>query len=180
MLFLPITLNCLPVQSLHNSTANFRAQATVTFLVNGDERPLLIECFLKHLEMSPFHWRWFFMCATNRLGHAFPWTRNLFTNSALIPKIYLACSFADATFPSGNFRETFFCFMSFAHAQSTSESKSAYFRLSRMCTASQSGFGKFRYKSFSYPLEKSERPSFCVVVSWTREFVNFERLSVIP
>ena len=47
----------------------------------------------------------------------------------LIPNIYSVCSFVDAMFSSGNFRETFFCSVSFAHAQSTSKSKSAYFFL---------------------------------------------------
>ena len=54
----PITLNCLPVQSFHNSTANFKVDASVTFLVYGDERPLLMVSFLKHLKTSPFCWRW--------------------------------------------------------------------------------------------------------------------------
>ena len=58
--------------------------------------------------------------------------------------------------------ETFFCFVSFTHAQSTSRSKSAYFCLLRMCnafkSAFKSAFGKFQHKSFSYSQEKSERP----------------------
>ena len=54
MLFLPIMLDCPPVKSFHNSIANFRIHASVTFLVNGDERPLLMGCFLKCLETSPF------------------------------------------------------------------------------------------------------------------------------
>ena len=55
MLILPITLDCPPVQSFHNNTANFRVHASVTFLVNSDKRPLLMGCILNHLEMSPFH-----------------------------------------------------------------------------------------------------------------------------
>ena len=54
---LPITLDCPPVQSYHNSTVNCRVHASDTFLVNGDERPLLMVCFLIRLEMSPFFWR---------------------------------------------------------------------------------------------------------------------------
>ena len=42
----------------------------------------------------------------------------------------------------------FFGFVSFAHTQSISESKSAYFYLLHMCNASRSGFGKFQHKSF--------------------------------
>ena len=121
-------------QSFHNGTANFRVHTSVTFFINGDERPLLMGCFLKCLETSPFCGRWFCRCAINRLGHAFPWTRNIFTNGALVPKIYSACSFMDVMFSSGNFRETFFLlhvfracaehfweqiciFLFFAHAQ---------------------------------------------------------------
>ena len=100
--------SCLPVQSFHNSTANFTVHTSVTFLINGDERPLLMGCFLKCLETSPFHWRRFCRCVINRLGHAFPQTRNIFTNGTLIPKIYTACSFADAMFSLWNFRKTFF------------------------------------------------------------------------
>ena len=73
-----------------------------------NERPLLMVCFLKCLETSPFRWRWFCRCAINRPCHAFPLTRKIFTNGALVPKIYSACSFVDAMFSSGNFRETFF------------------------------------------------------------------------
>ena len=54
-----------------------------------------------------FCWGQFCRCVINRLGHAFPWTQNVFTNGALIPKIYSACSFADAMFSWGSFRETF-------------------------------------------------------------------------
>ena len=104
---LPITLNCPPVQSFHNSSVNFRIHASVTFLLNGDERPLLMVRFLKHLETSPFHWRWFCGCVINRLGHAFPRTWNIFTNGTLILKIYSAYNFADVMFSSGNFVETF-------------------------------------------------------------------------
>ena len=117
---------------------------------------LLMVCFLKCLETSPFRWKQFCRCAINRLGHAFPQTRNIFTNGTLILKIYLACSFADAMFSSGNFGETFFCFVSFAYTQSTSEIKSAYFYLSRMRNTSKSGFGKFWHKNFSYSRGKLE------------------------
>ena len=100
-------------------------------------------CILKRLETSPFCWRWFCRCAIIRLCHAFPWTWNIFTNGALIPTIYLACSFVDAMLCLRNFGETFFCSLSFAHVQSTSVSKSAYFCLSHMRTTSKTGFGKF-------------------------------------
>ena len=98
MLFLPITLDCPPAQSFCNSTANFRVHTSVTYLINGHERPLLMGCFLKCLEISPFGWRWFCGRAINTLSQTFLWTRNIFTNDALIPQIYPACSFADAMF----------------------------------------------------------------------------------
>ena len=43
---LPTMLDCLPVWSFHNSTANFRDQASATFLVYIDQRPLLKVFFL--------------------------------------------------------------------------------------------------------------------------------------
>ena len=138
-------------------------------------------CFLKCLETSPFCGRWFCRCAINRLGHAFPWTRNIFTNGTLILKIYSACSFADTMFSSGNFGEIFSCFMSFAHMQSTSKSKSAYFYLSHIWNMSKMGFGKFQHKSFSSTWKKSERPClFVVVVSWMTEYGTFEQLPLFP
>ena len=77
---LPITLDCPPVQSFHNGATKFRVHASVTFLINDDEKPLLMVGFLKRLETSPFHWR----------RHAFPPTWNNFANGALTLKIYLA------------------------------------------------------------------------------------------
>ena len=100
-----VKLDCLPVWSFHNSTANFKVHASVTFLVYGDERPLLMVCFLKCLEKSPFYWRWFCRCEINRPSHVFPHTQNLFTNGTLVLKIYLACSFMDVKFSLGNFGE---------------------------------------------------------------------------
>ena len=93
---MPIPLDCLPVQSFHNATANFRVHVSVIFLVNGGERPLLKVYFLKHLEMSPFRWRWFCRCPINRLSHAFRHTQNVSTNGTLI-LIYSACSFAETS-----------------------------------------------------------------------------------
>ena len=91
-----ITLDCPPVQSFHNTTANFRVHASVTFLVNGGERPLLMVCFLKRLETSPFRKRWFCRCVIDRLGHTFHRTENIFTNGALI-LIFSACSFMETS-----------------------------------------------------------------------------------
>ena len=73
--------------------------------------------FIKHLETSPFCWRQFCRCTINRLGHAFPWTWNIFTNGTLIPTTYSACSYADAIFFSWNFRETFLLHVFCAHAE---------------------------------------------------------------
>ena len=123
---LPITLDCPPVQSFHNTTVNFRVHAHVTFLVNGGERPLLMVYFLKRLKTSPFCWRWFCSCTINRLRHAFHCTRNISTNGALIP-IYWACSFTDALDKlillcvfharAEHFQEQICIFLSFAHVQ---------------------------------------------------------------
>ena len=53
-LFLLITLDCPLVQSFQNGTANFRVHTSLTFLINGDERPLLMGCFLKRLKRLLF------------------------------------------------------------------------------------------------------------------------------
>ena len=78
------------------------------------------------------------------------WTWNVFINGTPIPTTYSACSFTDAMFSSVNIRETPFCFVPFAHVQSTSESKFAHFCLSHTHTTSKSGFGKFQHKGFGY------------------------------
>ena len=128
---LPITLiSPPPVQSYHNSTANFQVHTRVTFFVNGDERPLFMVYFLKRLETSPFRWRPFCRCPINRPCHAFPRAQNIFTNGTLIPKIYTACSFVDEMFSSvklfwlrvfrahtEHFWEQISIFLSFAHVQ---------------------------------------------------------------
>ena len=116
--------------------------------------------------MSPFHWRQFCRCMINRPSHAFPWTQNVFTNCSLILTIYSSCSFMDAMFSTGNFGETFSCFMSFTHAHSTSVGKSAYLCFSRTHTMSKSGFGKFQHKNFGYSLEKLGSPSLLLFHEW--------------
>ena len=63
-------------------------------------------------------------------------------------------------------RRSFFCFMSFMHARSASENKSAYFCLSWMRNASKSGFGKFWFKSFGDSQEKLEKPSLSFFYEW--------------
>ena len=142
-------LDCLPVQSFHKTTANFRVHASVTFLVNGGERPLLMVYFLECLETSPFHWRWFCRCKINRHGYAFRRTRNVFTNGALNP-IYLACSFAETS-------EKLILLHVFHTRRMLPRVNLHYFCLSRMCNASKSDFGKFQHKHFSYSREKLRR-----------------------
>ena len=73
------------------------------------------------LETPPFCWRLFCRSMINRLSHAFPWTWNFFFFYKWHPDSEDLLSFA--MFFSANFRET--CVVSFAHAQSTSKSKSA-------------------------------------------------------
>ena len=77
---LPITRDYMPVQSFHNSSANFRVQTSGTFLTNDDERPLLMVYFLKRFETSLFRWRRFWRCMINRsrFRHAFPQTQTFF------------------------------------------------------------------------------------------------------
>ena len=146
MLFLPITLDCLPVKSFHNSTANFRVHASVNFLkmvlqvCDGFAGVRSIDSAMLSLQHEKF-----------------------LTNGTRIVMIYSACSFMDAMFSLGNFREAFFCFMSFVHAEHFQWQIWIFLSL-HMCTVSESGFGKFWHKSFGYSLEKSERPCLFVVV----------------
>ena len=96
-----------------------------------------------------------------------PWFRR-----SMIPKIYSACSFTDVMYSSWKL----FCFVPFAHTQSTSGSKSAYFCLPHMHNASKTNFSKFRHKSFGYSGEKSERP--CLM--FFHEWKNLELLRGYP
>ena len=89
-------LNCLPVQSFHNSTANFRVHASVTFLVFSDERLLLMVLCLERLKTSLFPWIWLGRCTIIGLSQTFPLTQNMFIDGALILKLCWSCSFADA------------------------------------------------------------------------------------
>ena len=148
-------LDCPPVQSLHNTTANFRVQASVNSLVNGGERPLLMVYFLKRLETSPFRREWFCRCAINRLSHAFRHTRNVFTNGALIP-IHSAYSFVETS------EKLLLSCLSLTR-RALSRVNLHYFCLLRMCNASKSDFGKFRHKHFGYSWEKSKRQCGVVV-----------------
>ena len=171
---MPILLDCLPVQTYLNSPVNFRVYASVTFLINGDQRPLFTVCFLKHLEMSPFHWRQFCRCTINRLSHTFPYIQNIFKNGALIPKIYSACSFMAPMFPLGNCEKT-------SSASCLSAQPRALLRanlhISVFCacaTHSTSGFSKFQYKRFGDFREKSEKLSLFVVVFMNDTIQYFE------
>ena len=88
----------------------------------------------------------FCRCAINRLSHALPRIQNIFTNGAMIRKIYSACSFADVMFSSGNFGET-------SSASCLSCTRRATLRTNlhisvflHMQKTSKSSFGKFPYK----------------------------------
>ena len=105
-------VRCPPVQTFHNSIGNFRVHGKVTFLANGDERPLLMGCFLKRLEKSTFPWRRLCRCAIDRLGHAFPRTLNIFTNSPDSKDLF-GLQLHGCNVLLGKFGETFFCFVSF-------------------------------------------------------------------
>ena len=125
--------------------------------------------------MSHLHWSPFCRCAINRLSHAFPCTQNVFTNGDQILKIYLACSFADAMFSLGNFRDTLSALcLSCTHMAFPR----ANLHISVFCTcvthqkvASVSSCTK----SFSYTHEKSERLGFLA----KDKVQNFERQSVL-
>ena len=128
--------------------------------------------FLKRVETSSFCWRRFCRCVINRLSHALPRTWNVFTYDTLIHDLFIL-KLRGCNVLFRKLRKNFFCFVSFAHMQSTSKRKSTYFCLSSKRTASKSGFGKFRHKSFGYSLEKLDSP-------WMRESRTFERLSGFP
>ena len=140
---MPIMLECPLVQSHHNSTANFRVHESVTCLVNGGKRPLLMVYFLKRLETSPFHWRCFCTCTINRLGHAFCRIRDVFTNGALI-LIYSARSIAETSSAS--------CLSYMRKA--LPRVNLHYFCLSGMRNAPNNDFGKLWHKHFGYSREK--------------------------
>ena len=162
-------LKCPPVQSFHNTTANFRVHASVAFLVNSDERPLLMVYFLKCLETSPFRWRWFCRCAINRLGHAFYCTQNVFTNGVLIP-IYSACSFVETS-------EKLLLLCLSCMYRAILRVNLYYFCLSRMRNASKVTLvssGK------TLCLGKNLKRSVCCCFSWMTESGTFERISVFP
>ena len=159
---MPITLDCLPVQSFHNTTANFTVHTSVTFLVNCGERPLLMVYLLKPLEMSPFRWRWSCTCAINRLGHAFRHAQNVFTNGGLI-LIYLACSFAETS--------SALCLPRTRRA--LPRVNLHYFCLSHMHNTSKSDFGKFWHKRFSHPWEKSKTQCLLLLFFMNDRIQNF-------
>ena len=144
---LPIMLDCLPVQSFHNSTMNFRVHASVTFLST----------------VTKGHFSWYaFLNVWKRLrftGEGSAGVRSV--DSALLCFIHemffftngcpnsedlfgLQLSRCDVLFRT--LQRNLFSFMSFMHVQSTSKSKSAYFCPSHTRNASKSGFGKFRQK----------------------------------
>ena len=145
-------LNCPPVKLFHNTTANFRVHASVTFLISSGERPLPMVYFLKHLETSPFHWRWFCKCAINRFCHAFRHAGNIFKNGALIPS-YLACSFVETSVLGLSCMRRALLTVNLH-----------YFCLSRMRNASKSDFGKFQHKRFDYSQGKIKKAVLVVVV----------------
>ena len=169
---------CLPVQSFHNSPGTFRVHASVTFLVNGDNRPLLMGCFLKCLEMSPFCWRWFCRCMINRLGRAFPQTQNIFDKwhpdsddlfslqlcrcNVLFRKLrrnFLLLRVFRAR--AEHFQKQICIFLSFAHAH----------RIKKW-------LWKVRAQKLQLLSEKIKKAVFVFVFSWMRESRTLEWLSV--
>ena len=153
MLLLPTMLDCPPVQSFHNSTVNFRVHAVSPFSSTVTKGHFSRNAFLniwKRLLFTgeSFAGVWSIDSAMPSFEHE--------TFLQMVPWFWWSIQLA-ASWMQRFLRETFFCFVSFVHAQGTSKSKSAYLCLLCMCTMSKSGFGMFRHKSFSYSLEKSER-----------------------
>ena len=160
---LPISLDCLTVQSFHNSTTNFRVHTSVTFLINSDERLLLMVFFLEHLKTSLFHWKQFGRCVISRPSHAFPLTQNILAHSALM---LLGLKLRGYSVLFRKLWRNFFCFMSLTHAQSTSQNKSACFCLLHMRNVSISGFSKFRYKKLQLLLGKIRKAVSALIISF--------------
>ena len=73
-------------------------------------------------------------CTINRLSHTFPRTRNIFTNGALIPMIYSACSCMDSMFSFGNFGETFFFASCLLHKRRALLRANLHISVFRACT----------------------------------------------
>ena len=96
----------MPVQSFHNSTANFRVHASVTFLVYGDNTTYCGMLFLNIWKLLLFNGDGFAGVQTTDPAMISLLYETFFTNCALILKIYSACSFMDVMFSSRNFWET--------------------------------------------------------------------------
>ena len=116
-------------------------------------------------DFSWFRWRQFWMCIINRFCDAFPRTRNFFwqivpwfqrsiwfaaswmwcslreTSEKLLLCVFCACA--------AHFQEQICIFLSFTYMQ-----------------VSNSGFGKFQYKSFTSSWEKSERLCLLLFHEW--------------
>ena len=83
-----IILDFVPVQSFHISTANFRVNASVNFLVFSDKRPLLMIFFPDRSEISLLRWKRFGRCVISRPSYTFPLTQNVFANAEMVPWFY--------------------------------------------------------------------------------------------
>ena len=86
--------------------------------LNGDERPLLMVCFLKH-------WRWLCRC-TIKTRLRFPSYTKRFYKWHLDSKNLFGLELPRCDVLSGKLHRNCFCFVFFELVQSTSESKFAY------------------------------------------------------
>ena len=135
-------------------------------------------CSLKRLETSPFCWRQFRRSVINRLSHAFPRTRNVFTNGALILTICSTCSFADEMISLGNFGETFFasCILRTCKALLRANLHISVFHA---CTLRQNVASVCTSTKASAPLLKNRKGCVCLLLFFhERESRTLERLSI--
>ena len=146
---LPIMFDCPPVQSFHNTTANFRVHASVTFSSTVAKDHFSWCTFLniwKHLLFA---------------GDGFGGVRS--KDSAMFSIVCETFSQMAPWFQSTRLaaslklQRNLFCFVSFVHAQSTSESKFALFLSFVHAQRVQKCLGKFWHKCFGYSREKSKR-----------------------
>ena len=109
-----------------------------------------------------------------------PCTRTIFTNGALILKIYSACSFADAKFSSGNFEKT-------SSASCLSRTHRALLRANlhisvfHACTTHPKVALLSSCTKASTTLQgKSKRLYLLLLFLWTTESGTFKRQSIFP
>ena len=165
----------MPVKSFYNNTANCRVHASITFLVYGDERPLLVVCFLEGLEVSPFQWRRFYRYVNNRLSHAFSCKQNVFYKWCPDSKDLIGMQLHGCDVLFRKLQRNFFCFRFFAQAHSTSEA-TLHISLFHAC-ATRSKVASIRSSTKASILGKNQKGPFFSFFSFQEcKIQKFERL----